>query len=186
MKLSQWAEENHIQYGTALRWFHNGNLPLPAEQLPSGTILVYPERKVNTFLKNIVYARVSNATKKTDLASQESLCQQFCVSKGWEIHKSYREIASGMNDNRPKLNHILDMDKVRLIVLHKDRLSRFGFRYIEHCVKAKGGEIVVINPEHTDEHDLMKDFVAIITSFCCRLYGARRGQAKALRMKESL
>jgi predicted site-specific integrase-resolvase len=28
--------------------------------------------------------------------------------------------------------------------------------------------------------------IAIVTSFCCRLYGARRGQNKAKKMKEAL
>ena len=89
-----------------------------------------------------------------------------------------------MNDNRPKLNKLLDSDGVRIVCLHKDRLTRFGYNYVNKCVNAKGGEIVIINFEKTDEDDLLKDFVSIITSFCCRLYGARRGQAKALKVKE--
>lgn len=37
-----------------------------------------------------------------------------------------------------------------------------------------------------DETDLIKDLVSIITSFCCRLYGLRRGQNKALKLKQEL
>ena len=44
----------------------------------------------------------------------------------------------------------------------------------------------VIFAFHIDEEDLMKDLVAIITSFCCRLYGLRRGYSKAKRLKEEL
>lgn len=47
MKLSAYAKEIGITYGTALKWFHNGNLPVKAEQLKSGTIIVYPSEKVN-------------------------------------------------------------------------------------------------------------------------------------------
>ncbi len=37
-----------------------------------------------------------------------------------------------------------------------------------------------INDEiEDDKDDLMKDLVAVITSFCCRLYGLRRGHSKA-------
>jgi len=43
-----------------------------------------------------------------------------------------------------------------------------------------------LNQDKVEEDDLLKDFIAIITSFCCRLYGARRGQSKALSMKEEL
>lgn len=186
MKLSDWAKQQGIQYGTALKWFHKNILPCPSRQLPTGTILVFPEEKVNKNLRTIVYSRVSSSNKKSDLESQLLLCEKFAAEKGWVIEKRLKEVASGMNDNRPKLNSILEEKNVRLICLHKDRLTRFGFNYIEKCIKANGGEVIVINPEKTDEHDLMKDFIAIITSFCCRLYGARRGQAKALKIKEEL
>jgi predicted site-specific integrase-resolvase len=36
------------------------------------------------------------------------------------------------------------------------------------------------------EKDLMNDLISIITSFCCRLYGLRRGQNKANKIKEEL
>lgn len=187
MKLSVWARENKIAYGTALKWFHSGNLPVRAEKLGTGTILVYPDSDVKKdSLKTFIYARVSSALKKSDLESQAQLCAAYCIAKGWAIEKTFKEIASGMNDHRPKLDGVLEKDGIRLVVLHKDRLSRFGVRYIEQCIKSRGGEVIVINAEKTDEDDLLKDFIAIITSFCCRLYGARRGQAKALKMKESL
>jgi len=186
MKLSKWAQKQGIAYGTALKWFHAGNMPCRCEQLSTGTIIAYPEENVNKFLKTFLYARVSSSEKKNDLNSQLSLCEQFAISKGWEITKSFKEIASGMNDNRPKLNKILEEKGARVVCLYKDRLTRFGFNYIKKCVEASGGELIVINPEKTDENDLMKDFIAIITSFCCRLYGARRGQSKALKVKEGL
>lgn len=187
MKLSEWARKNGIYYGTALRWFHSGTLPAPAKQLDSGTILVLPQENVNNeFLETYVYARVSSYEKKNDLLNQARLCEEYCISKGWQIKKTIKEVASGMNDNRPKLSKILEKRSVRLVCLHKDRLTRFGYHYLDHCVKANGGYIEVINPEKTDEDDLIKDFATIITSFCCRLYGARRGQSKALKMKESL
>ena len=40
-------------------------------------------------------------------------------------------------------------------------------------------EIVVMNPAVDDESDLMSDFIAIITSYCARLYGRRRCKGKA-------
>ena len=42
------------------------------------------------------------------------------------------------------------------------------------------------NKDEEDETDLMKDLVSIITSFCCRLYGLRRGQNKAKKIKAEL
>jgi putative resolvase len=40
MKLSDWARQQGISYITAWRWFQAGKLPVPARQLPTGTILV--------------------------------------------------------------------------------------------------------------------------------------------------
>jgi putative resolvase len=187
MKLSKWAKEQGLAYGTALKWFHNKTLPFPSEQLSSGTILVHPDKNVNNKnLKTIVYARVSSSNKKIDLENQTKLCEEFCIKNNWIIEKTYKEIASGMNDNRQKLSKILSDKNIRLVCLHKDRLTRFGFNYINKAIESNGGEIVVINKNNGEEEDLLKDFITIITSFCCRLYGARRGQSKALTLKESL
>ena len=155
-----------------------------ASQLETGTILVYEDNFVKENLKTFIYSRVSSSNKKGDLISQAEICEHFCAAKGWIVEKTMKEIASGMNDNRKKLNILLDSRNIRVVVLHKDRLTRFGFNYVKKCIEANGGELVTINPEKTDEDDLLKDFIAIITSFCCRLYGARRGQVKALKAKE--
>ena len=40
MKLSDWARKQGVSYLTAWRWFKSGKFPVPARQLPSGTILV--------------------------------------------------------------------------------------------------------------------------------------------------
>lgn len=47
MKLSAWAKTQGITYGTALRWFHENKLPVKAEKVKSGAILVHSEPIVN-------------------------------------------------------------------------------------------------------------------------------------------
>ena len=182
MKLADWAREQGIAYQTAWRWFKEGKLPVPAEQTPSGAILVHPER--NRSLLTVVYARVSSRAKKDDLDRQAKRCTEFCNAKGWEVHRVVKEIASGMNDNRRRLSKILESDQpIRLVVEHKDRLTRFGFRYFELFFEKLGWELVVLNRDADAEDDLLKDLVSVITSFCCRLYGLRRGKAKAKEIK---
>jgi hypothetical protein len=59
MKLREWAEKQGISYRTALRWFHGGTLPVEAEQMATGTIIV----KLETIFgghKAALYARVSS------------------------------------------------------------------------------------------------------------------------------
>ena len=64
------------------------------------------------------------------------------------------------------------------MVEHKDRLTRFGFNYIETLLKQQGRSIEVINMAADGKEDLLQDFIAIITSFCARLYGQRRSKRK--------
>lgn len=71
----------------------------------------------------------------------------------------------------------------RIIVENKDRLTRFGFNYIE---RLGNFEIIVVNDGDSGEDDLKKDLISVITSFCCRLYGMRRGHAKAKMIKDEL
>lgn len=187
LKLSDWAIKNGVSYQTAWNWFNSKKMPVSAIQTSTGTILVEdvttPTNKINN---TYIYARVSSSNKKQDLENQLKLCENFCMANGWTVEKSFKEIASGMNDNRKKLNFILQNPPTKLVILHKDRLTRFGFNYIETLLKHVGCELIVINRDLEDESDILKDFIVIITSFCCRLYGARIGQSKALKMKEQL
>jgi predicted site-specific integrase-resolvase len=68
-------------------------------------------------------------------------------------------------------------------VEHKDRLTRFGFNYIKELWH---GEIIIINEVDNDEHDLMQDFVSLVTSFVARLYGRRRSKRRTEQLIERL
>jgi predicted site-specific integrase-resolvase len=46
--------------------------------------------------------------------------------------------------------------------------------------------VIVINENSTPDDDLMKDLVSIITSFCCRLYGMRKGLNKTKQLKKTI
>lgn len=182
MKLSEWAKQQGIAYITAWRWFKDGKLPVAATKTPSGSILVDPIVPVGN--ESHVYARVSSYEKKADLDRQAERCEEFCRVHGWEVRKVVKEIASGMNDGRPKLMKLLAAKPRRIVVEHKDRLTRFGFGYFEVLLPMLNCELVVINRDKEERDDLMKDLVAIITSFCCRLYGLRRGKSKVKEIKE--
>lgn len=154
-----------------------------AYQLPTGTIIV-PEQKQPIQEYTVVYARVSSSENKPNLEKQAERVADFCRAKGWVVHRVVKECASGLNDRRPKLWSILVDPKVtRIVVEHKDRLTRFGFCYIKQLCTA---EIVVINEVIEDESDLMQDFVSLVTSFCARLYGKRRSRRKTQALIKSL
>ena len=61
---------------------------------------------------------------------------------------------------------------------HKDRLTRFGFNFLEILLKNENRKIEVINNAESEKEDLIQDFISIITSFCARIYGQRRCKRK--------
>lgn len=186
MKLSDYAKLKGVTYRTAWNWFNAGKIP-NAEQMDGGTIIVNSNLKVGKAKNIVLYARVSTYPKKADLERQMERLRSYANANGYIIKREYKEIASGMNDNRRLLNKILmDQDAQTIIVEHKDRLTRFGFNYIKNLLALQDRHVLVINEENNADDDLMRDFVAIITSFCFRLYGMRRGLNKSKNLKTEL
>ena len=88
-----------------------------------------------------------------------------------------KEVGSGINESRPKLLALLEDPSIGLIVVeHKDRLTRFGFRYLDTLLKTQGRTIEVVNQAENATEDLLTDLTAIVYSFCARLYGQRRAK----------
>lgn len=192
MKLSEYAKRIGVTRYTAHRWFHDGKIP-GAYQLPSGLIYVpdtiFDTEKPKQKGLTVVYARVSSSEqRKTNLETQAEHLTQFAIANGWVVDKVIKEVGSGLNDERKKLTDLLRLDaKIdRIIVEHKDRLTRFGFNYLQILADKMGFEIVVVNPTMTDDEDLMQDFASIITSFCARLYSRRRAKRKTEKIIQSL
>ena len=158
-----------------------------AKQHPSGTILI-EENTISSKPSGtcVIYCRVSNQSRKKELEYQVDRCEKFCSGRGLSVNKVYKEVASGMNDKRRELIKMLDSSPSAIVIEHKDRLTRFGFNYLENLLNKIGCELIVINKDKEDEQDLMKDMVSIITSFCCRLYGLRRSQNKINKIKQVL
>lgn len=165
---------------TAWRWCRDDRMPCRWHKTASGTILVTEEEITGVAnLATHTYSRVSSTKQKDDLVRQAARCAAFCEANGWSLTSQTNEIASGMNDKRPKLIKLLSLPPGRLVVENKDRLTRFGFNYIDLLLTKLGWELVVINETECDEQDILDDMTSIITSFCCRIYGLRRGRDKA-------
>ena len=100
----------------------------------------------------------------------------------------YKEIASGMNENRKEFNSMLrdifagNVDKV--FVSYKDRLTRFGFDYFKNIFSEFGVEIVVLDElEETNSDfqiELENDLVSIIHHFSMKLYYNRKKKLKEI------
>jgi putative resolvase len=186
VKLSEWARQQGISYKTAWRWYSDGQMPVLTEKTPSGSIFVKNDIIENNLKETVIYCRVSNHSRKEELDYQVQRCEDFCRSNGWAIAKSYKEIASGLNDERKEFWRAIDSKPKRLVVENKDRLTRFGFNYLDRLLKERGTEIVVIHRDKEDETDLLKDMVSVLYSFCARLYGLRRAYSKTKKCEKIL
>ncbi len=182
MRLRQYANKMGVSYKTAFRWWKAGKLD--AYQLDTGTVIVRDPVEVSQTATGIaLYARVSTQRQKADLERQVQRLLTYAASRGYQVSKVVQEIASGMNDNRPKLLKLLTDKQVGMIVIeHRDRLTRFGFAYIEQLLQMQGRRIEVLFPTDTT-HDLVDDFIAIITSMASRIYGRRHAKARAEKIK---
>ena len=133
-----------------------------------------------------LYARVSSADQKEDALRQMQRLRDYAAAKGYQVTAEVTEIASGVNDNRPKLNKLLRDPKIGVIVVeHKDRLTRFGWGYIEVLFETTGRRLETIFPSDTGD-DLVDDFVAVITSMAARIYGRRNSKRRAACVKQAI
>lgn len=130
--------------------------------------------------RDIIYARVSSHDQKRggDLDRQAL----FLVENAKEIQNPLimKEVGSGLNDNRAQLQKLLQMvcnNEVRNVyVTYKDRLTRFGFRYLETMFLAHNVNIIVLKDKGADKNvqeELVEDMMSLIASFSGKLYGLR-------------
>ena len=188
MKLIDYARLQGISYRTAWRWYKAGKIA--GQQMDTGTILVTElvgVREAPAPAKVAVYTRVSSSENKANLDSQVERLVAYCTVRGYQVSRVVKEIGSGVNDNRPKFLALLaDPSIGRIVIEHKDRGTRFGFRYIETLLKTYGREIEVVNQAQNSTEDLLADLSSIVYSFCARLYGQRRAKRKTEKIVQEL
>ena len=188
MKLSEYATKHNVTYRTAYNHFTRG-LIKDAYQLETGTIVIPDNSQIINSKSEyvITYARVSSSENKDNLESQSKRLIDYCNANGWKTNENLKEIGSGLNDKRPKLLKVLKEGKAtKLVVEHKDRLSRFGSTYIDEACKHFNCDVIYINNLQEEKEDLIQDFVNVITSFCARIYGQRRSKRKTEQLIKEL
>ena len=145
--------------------------------LRSSNLLYEDDNKID-----LIYARVSTNEQKNrgDLDRQIDYIIREIIAKNPKNLKVFSEVGSGLNDNRTELKKLLDMvmnDEIdRIFILYKDRLTRFGFNYLEQICNKFGTKIIVISEEIQEksiQEELAEDIISIIHSFSDKLYGMR-------------
>ena len=123
---------------------------------------------INNSKVDVIYARVSSNEQraKGDLDRQVSFLVQS--AKDLKNPTILAEVGSGLNDKREKLDQLLDMvsrDKVdRIFVTSRDRLTRFGFHYLEKVCSHHNVKIIVVknaSEREAIQEELSEDIMAL-------------------------
>jgi predicted site-specific integrase-resolvase len=179
MKLADYAKQMGVRYETAWRWFRDGKIQ--GRRIGSHTIIITEGQEEPTAVPQrvAIYARVSSAENTGSLDSQAERLAAYCTARGYQVAKVVKEVGSGINDARPKLLALLADAGISLIVVeHKDRLTCFGFRYLDTLLTNQGRAVEVVNQAENGTEDLLADLATIVYSFCARLYGQQRAKRK--------
>ena len=173
-----------------LRVWDKQNKLIPV--LTSGGHRRYKESDINAFIgidpisndnKEIcvIYARLSSQKQKTsgDLDRQSQRLSEYCAKHNLYVEHIIKDVGSGLNDKRIGFNQLTNLvitGKVnKVIIEHKDRLTRFQFNFIKKIFKTFGVDIIVIDDkdEISDIEELTRDMMSLLACFSVKYYGKR-------------
>jgi len=127
---------------------------------------------------NICYVRVSSIGQKDDLDRQKNV-----MKKQYPNHIMIEDIGSGLNLNKRGIRKIINLaieGKVNeLVVLYKDRLTRFGYELIEDLIKKySNGKIIIVNKKENilPEEELAFDVLQLMNVYVAKMNGLRRNK----------
>jgi len=143
--------------------------------------------------KTYIYARVSTPKQKKALENQIEMLKAWAFANGYQINGIFADIASGINfDDRKEffklLDEIMDYKVDKVIIAHKDRLSRVGFSFFERLFKRFGTEIVVVSEvgnKKLDAEEVFEEIVSLLHCFSMKHYSKRRDEKLEVSLVES-
>ena len=137
------------------------------------------------------YARCSTSDQKQhgDIDRQSQRLSEYCAKKKYKVEYIIKDMGSGINAKRKgfiKLCKLITDKKINKVVIeHKDRLTRFQYNLIEFFFNSYGVEIELLDKkEYTEQEELVNDMMMLIASFSGRLYSARAKENAKKRKQE--
>ena len=177
--LRRWIKEGKIRAINI-----NGRWRIPESEVKS--LLGQPVEEIITpkIARVVIYTRVSGTNQREELENQIEALKKYVEQNNWKLVGVVKDIASGLKEDRRGLWKLVEMAKRHefdiLLVAYKDRLTRFGFKYLEELFKAYGVKVMVAFQEPPKDfyQELVEDLIEIVTSFASRIYGKRSHKYK--------
>ena len=186
MRVKQAADYLNVTPQSIRNWNNAGELPceyngagqriFSAETLDNYRRLRMglPEPEPNAPV-HVFYVRTSNKQDVSLDNQQKKLEQEYGAPE-----KVFTDTCSGLNDKRKGLTQLINYiknsdDPVIVHVTNKDRLTRFGYAYLEELFSAYDASITVLDSDETKEplEVLMQDFMSLLASFSGKFYSLR-------------
>lgn len=122
-------------------------------------------------VKNVAatYSRVSSHEQKAkgDLDRQSQRLSEYCAKKKYNVEYIIKDVGSGMSDIRSgfvKLTNLVINKKItKIIIEHKDRLTKFQFNFIEMMYKSYGCEIICVEKNDVSEEEKLINNLMMLT-----------------------
>jgi len=151
-----------------------------------GINIVPEEVEKESANKVAIYGRVSSHDQKQkgDLDRQCQRLSEYCAKKKYKVEYIIKDVGSGLSDTRVGLNRLFDLviDKTirKVVIENKDRLTRFQYNVLVKFFDSYNVavECIEINPDATDEQDLVNDLMMLMASFSGKLYGRRSAKRR--------
>lgn len=194
LTISQASKLLHVSQRTLRNWEKDGKI---SSIKTVGGHRRYSMVELNKFLdlkekqQNIIdlpiatYSRVSSHEQKTkgDLDRQSQRLSEYSAKKKYMVEHIIKDVGSGLSDSRGgfvKLSKLVTEKKIsKIIIEHKDRLTRFQFGFIERMFNSYGVEIICIEKNDiSEEEELVNDIMMLMASFSGKLYGKRSAKRR--------
>lgn len=111
------------------------------------------------------------------------ICSKYKQDKPLEV---ITDVGSGLNANRKGLNklikYVIESKVDTVYIKYKDRLTRFGYEYLEKFFESYDVKIIVLEDgeSKTNQEELVEDMMSLIASFSGKFYGLRSKEKKLL------
>ena len=143
------------------------------------------DKKEEKDLPVATYSRVSSHEQKAkgDLDRQSQRLSEYCAKKRLVVGEIIKDVGSALSDTRSgfvKLTKLVIEKKIsKIIIEHKDRLTRFQFGFIKRMFNSYGVEIVCVERvDVSEEEELVNDIMMLMASFSGKLYGKRSAKRR--------
>ena len=172
----------HVQ--TIRRWCKSG--VLTEHHRTAGNHRRFELRSPDKEGETIGYTRVSTHGQKDDLEVQRQAIREKASAENIVLDSVISDIGSGINCKRKGfkvlISKILTGKVKHIVILHKDRLVRFGYEIIEQLCSVLNVKITVLEKSvlQTPEQVLCGSLIEILTVFCSKLYGMRSHSNKKI------